>query len=120
MIETPIKKEVIPGVYDFVFKELVLDENCREWLAEIISDVTGIDYNTLVKNIVIKDSKLRVNNKNEKRNISDILIEVDKNYINLEMNNFYYEGITLRNNAYQASILKGAYTKDSDYLDIDK
>ena len=29
MIETQLKKEIIPGVYDFVFKELVHDENCE-------------------------------------------------------------------------------------------
>lgn len=120
LIETQLKKEIIPGVYDFVFKELVHDENCREWLAEIISDVTGIDYNTLVKNIVIKDSKLRVNSRNEKKNIADIVLEVDNNYINIEMNNFYYQGLTMRNNAYHASILKEVYKKDSDYLDINK
>ena len=81
MIETQTKKQVIPGVFDYVFKELVTDESCRKWLAEIISDVTGLDYEILVKNIVIKDPKLRVGNKNEKKNVSDILIEVDKNYI---------------------------------------
>lgn len=50
MIETQTKKQVIPGVFDYVFKELVTDESCRKWLAEIISDVTGLDYEILVKN----------------------------------------------------------------------
>ena len=120
MIETQVKKQVIPGVFDYVFKELVKDKNCRKWLAEIISDVTGLDYEILVKNIVIKDSRLDVDNKNEKKNVSDILIEVEKNYINLEMNNNYYEGLIMRNNAYHASILKSVYKKDTDYLDIEK
>lgn len=120
MTKIKIKDEVIPGIYDFVFKELVIDKNNREWLSHLLSNIIDINYEILFENIVIKDSRLRINNKLDKKNITDIIIEVDKNYINLEMNNFYYKGITERNNAYHAAILKEVYKENSDYLDIEK
>ena len=96
------KKEglIVPGTYDKAFKSIMQNKKCREFLIETINYCTKIPKDVLKKELIIKNSELPVTNLNEKRKITDLVLEVDNNIINLEMNNFYYNGLIERNDMY--------------------
>ena len=91
------KNEVIPETYDPVFKSILT--KCREYLAEVVHGITGIPKDEVLKGIII-NSEFVVNNIEEKRRTSDLIIELKDNVINLEMNNKYYKYLNRRNNGY--------------------
>ena len=91
------KNEVIPGTYDPVFKSILT--KCRNYLAEVVHGITGIPKDEVLKGIII-NSEFVVNNIEEKRKTSDLIIELKDNVINLEMNNKYYKYLNRRNNGY--------------------
>ena len=91
------KNEVIPGTYDPVFKSILT--KCRNYLAEVVHGITGIPKDEVLKGIII-NSEFVVNNIEEKRRTSDLIIELKDNVINLEMNNKYYKYLNRRNNGY--------------------
>ena len=98
----PNKDELIPGTFDPIFKSLMI--NNKKYLADIISGITGINKTEVLKNIVYKNSEYPVGNYEEKRKTSDLIVEIKKNIINIEMNRFYYKGLTYRNESYLAKM----------------
>lgn len=102
------KKEglVVPGLYDKAFKAIMQDESCRDYLVEIVHELTKLPKEYLEENMVFKNSELPVDYLEEKRKVTDLLVEVEENIINLEMNNFYYKGLIERNDMYLNEIRK--------------
>lgn len=92
------KEKLIPGTYDLVFKAIMTSE--REYLADIVSGISGIDKEKIMKNAVIKSNEYIVENIDESKKTSDLVIEVKENIINIEMNNFNYNNLNKRNNRY--------------------
>ena len=114
------KDKVIPATFDPVFKALLTSEECREYLADLIHIVTKIPKKDIVDNIVIKNSEHMNNNANEKRKISDLIVDVLNNRINLEMNKEYYEGLFSKNNAYQHKIASEQFLSGESYIEEKK
>ncbi len=100
------KKEglVVPATYDVVFKAVMQDEKCRDYLIEIIHMCTKLNKDYIRNNMVIRNTELPVSNINEKRKINDLIIDIENNVINLEMNRYYYDGLIERNDIYLNSI----------------
>ena len=115
-----IKNKVIPATFDPVFKALLTSEECREYLADLIHIVTKIPKKDIVDNIVIKNSEHMNNKAKEKRKISDLIVDVLNNRINLEMNKEYYEGLFSKNNAYQHKIASEQFLSGESYLEEKK
>ena len=115
-----IKNKVIPATFDPVFKALLTSEECREYLADLIHIVTKIPKKDIINNIVIKNSEHMNNKANEKRKISDLIVDVLNNRINLEMNKEYYEGLFSKNNAYQHKIASEQFLSGESYLEEKK
>ena len=114
------KDKVIPATFDPVFKALLTSEECREYLADLIHIVTKIPKKDIINNIVIKNSEHMNNNANEKRKISDLIVDVLNNRINLEMNKEYYEGLFSKNNAYQHKIASEQFLSGESYIEEKK
>ena len=114
------KDKVIPATFDPVFKALLTSEECREYLADLIYIVTKIPKKNIVDNIVIKNSEHMNNKANEKRKISDLIVDVLNNRINLEMNKEYYEGLFSKNNAYQHKIASEQFLSGESYVEEKK
>ena len=93
--------KIIPASYDPVFKALLTAEECREYLADIIHMITKIPKDIIMNNMEIKNNKHMKSNVKEKGKVSDLIIDIEKNRINLECNKEYYEGLFEKNNAYQ-------------------
>ena len=96
------KYEVIPGTFDPIFKEIF--KSVKEFLADIIYEVTGIPKEEVLKGTII-NSEYPILNINEKRRTSDLIIELEDSVINLEMNNHYYKKLNKRNHIYLFKIV---------------
>ena len=96
------KYEVIPGTFDPIFKEIF--KSVKEFLADIIYEVTGIPKEEVLKGTII-NSEYPILNINEKKRTSDLIIELEDSVINLEMNNHYYKKLNKRNDIYLFKIV---------------
>lgn len=105
------------GVYDCIFKAIMLDPNNRDYLKEIIHYVTDIPLSDL-ENIKIKNTEHLISNKKNKKLRSDIIVDIKRLSINIEMNKDYYDGIYQKNDAYLQSIASSMYKESEDYLEI--
>ena len=96
----------------------MLSDETRNYKAKLIHLITGLDYNKLLQATYIS-KELPVTNKSDKAYNTDIVIEVDKHVLNIEMNNTYYKGLFLKNNTYLNKIRSEAYESGDDYLDVE-
>ena len=96
------KGEVLPATEDVVFKNLIMES--PNYLIIILEYFLGIDKKIIRKNMHLENTILPVSNAKEKKKITDIIVRVERNVVNLEMNASYYEGLINRNIDY---ILKG-------------
>ena len=112
--------KIIPASYDPVFKALLTAEECREYLADIINTITQIPKDVIMNNMEIKNSEHIKNHVKEKGKVSDLIIDIEKNRINLECNKEYYEGLFEKNNAYQHKLAAEQLLVGENWIDEKK
>lgn len=112
------KKRVIPATFDPVFKSLLTNENNRGYLEDLISYVTKIPKEIISKNMVVVNNQLPIEKYNNKQMNTDILVEIEKNVINLEMNAQKEMGIFEKNAAYYQKLMVEQYKRSADYRNI--
>ena len=81
--------KIRPMTYDRVFKSVLQDMNLRNYLIDMLSNITKIPKEEFEGKIAFKNSELSNEENNEKLKIADLIIELDKSVINLEMNKSY-------------------------------
>ena len=96
------KGEVLPATEDVVFKNLIMES--PNYLIIILEHFLGINKEIIRKNMYLENTVLPVSNAKEKKKVTDIIVRVERNVVNLEMNASYYKGLINRNIDY---ILKG-------------
>ena len=96
------KGEVLPATEDVVFKNLIMES--PKYLVIILEHFLGIDRKIIKENMHLENTTLPVSNAKEKKKVTDIIVRVERNVVNLEMNASYYKGLINRNIDY---ILKG-------------
>ena len=96
--------KIIPMTNDRVFKSVLSSIEARDYLIDIISGITGLPKANLKKDMTFVYSEHRISSKNESKKISDLVVEVKDNVINLEMNNTYYKKLVDRNFEYIAKL----------------
>ena len=96
--------KIIPMTNYRVFKSVLSSIEARDYLIDIISGITGLPKANLKKDMTFVDSEHRISSKNESKKISDLVVEVKDNVINLEMNNTYYKKLVDRNFEYIAKL----------------
>ena len=94
--------EVLPATQDVVFKNLIMES--PKYLVIILEHFLGIDREIIIKNMHLENTELPVSNAKEKKKVTDIIVRVERNVVNLEMNASYYKGLINKNIDY---ILKG-------------
>ena len=112
------KKIVIPATFDPVFKSLLTNENNRGYLEDLISYVTKILKEIISKNMVVVNNQLPIEKYNNKQMNTDILVEIERNVINLEMNAQKEIGIFEKNAAYYQKLMVEQYKRSADYRNI--
>ena len=112
-----IKNEdrVITMASDTVFKSVLQDRSCEDYLVDIISGITKIKKEYIKNNLVFKNTELIKDEMVEKGKVTDLLIELKDNIINLEMNKKYYDGLFDKNDRYIDKIKSGIVMKGEKY-----
>lgn len=115
-----ITEQIIPMTYDKMFKSVLKSKEAREYLIDIIGEITGLPKERIRKDIRIKDPEYEVNSISERKKISDMVVEIKEGVINLEMNKDYYEGLIDRNHDYMLKIRNQMLKEKEDYKEIKK
>ena len=105
--------KVIPANFDPVFKIVMLD--CPNYLAFLVSSFTNIPKEKIKGKIRIQNSEHKLSNAKERKKTSDLIIKVDKMLANFEMNNRYFDGLFIRNEAYLGKIEGESLNVSEDY-----
>ena len=105
------KDKVITMMSDAVFKSVLQDRSCEDYLVDLIEGITKINKDYIKRNLVFKNSELTKEEIEEKGKITDLLIELQGNIINLEMNKYYYDGLFNKNDMYVTKIKEGIISK---------
>lgn len=113
-------KKILELTSDIVFKSFMMSEETREYSARLISLITKIPEEEIMRNAVYNNVEIAVKNKKDKRYKADIIITVMKNIINIEMNRDYYEGLFSKNNAYTSRIYSDQFDVGDNYIKIKK
>ncbi len=114
------KNKVITMMSDVVFKSVLQDKSCEDYLVDIIEGITKIDKECIKRNLVFKNSELTKEEIEEKGKITDLLIELENNIINLEMNKYYYEGLFNKNDRYVTKLKEGMISKKERFAEEKK
>ncbi len=112
--------KIIPMIYDRMFKGVLTSKEARGYLISLISNITGIKREDINNNLVFKNNEQQVFGISEKKKITDMVVEINNNVINLEMNKDYYEGLMDRNNEYISKIRESLVPEGESYSDIPK
>lgn len=107
--------KVITMTQDAVFKSVLQDKNCEDYLVDIISGITRLKRRYVKDNLVFKNSELAKDEVVEKGKITDLLVELRDNIINLEMNKKYYDGLFDKNDRYLDKLKDGLVMKGEKY-----
>ena len=105
--------KVIPANFDPVFKIVMLD--CPNYLAFLVSSFTNIPKEKIKGRIRIQNSEHKLSNAKERKKTSDLIIQIDKMLANFEMNNRYFDGLFIRNEAYLGKIEGESLNVSEDY-----
>ena len=84
---------------DVVFKSFMMSEKTKEYKARLIHLITGIPESELLS-ATYQSIELPVKKKQDKVLKTDIIVNIEKSIISLEMNKDYYEGLFIKNNNY--------------------
>ena len=119
MLDKKLKEnEVIPVTFDLMFKEVFTSPDCHNFTCRMISGITGINENYLRKNLKVINNEVPKGQLKERTKRTDVLLNVEKNIINLEMNSIYYDGLFEKNDLYQHGLLASATRIGEKYTDI--
>lgn len=105
---------LLPATADCIFKALMLNLKLVDVLKELISHITGLPMEAL-EGIEVKNTEYTIDNKNDKKMRSDVLVSIGKKYINIEMNGSYYAGVLSKNDAYLSKIKATTYNSGESY-----
>ena len=108
--------KVIPANFDPVFKIVMLD--CPNYLAFLVSSFTNIPKEKIKGRIRVQNSEHKLSNAKERKKTSDLIIKVDKMLANFEMNNRYFDGLFIRNEAYLGKIEGESLNVSEDYSNM--
>jgi len=85
---------------DYVFKALLKPDTSRDYLCDLISNITGIDKNLLLKELKFDSEEMEKDVSSEKAQRMDILCDIKDTKINLEMNQKLTTELVIKNNLY--------------------
>ena len=108
--------KVIPANFDPVFKIVMLD--CPNYLAFLVSSFTNIPKEKIKGRIRVQNSEHKLSNAKERKKTSDLIIKADKMLANFEMNNRYFDGLFIRNEAYLGKIEGESLNVSEDYSNM--
>ena len=104
---------VYEGTLDSVFKSIM--RKCLLYLGDMISKLTGLDKDFIIKNFKEQNVEYKIENALERKKVSDFIFKLPGYIINLECNNGYWDGLIERNDAYFGKIKGELLSKGEEY-----
>ena len=104
---------VYEGTLDSVFKAIM--RGCLLYLGDIISKLTGLDKDFIIKNFKEQNVEYKISNALERKKASDFIFKLPGYIINLEYNNGYWDGLIERNDAYFGKLKGELLSKGEEY-----
>ena len=112
--------EVVPGCADCVFKNLLQLDELKGILSYMLSEITGIDKDYIYENLTFTNTELSKNNYLEKGKITDLLVDICDNRINLEMNSILDKGTLNKGNSYHHNLASSNLYRSESYTNFRK
>ena len=109
------QEKVIPLIQDFILYEILTDHNLKEYVSYIVSKIMNMDYDYVLKEMTVISPRHRISNKRSKRMISDIVLRIGNNIINIEGNKKYYKGLLERNHIYYFKLISNSLSINDSY-----
>ena len=109
------QEKVIPLIQDFILYEILTEPNLKEYVSYIVSKIMNMDYDYVLKEMTVISPRHRISNKRSKRMISDIVLRVGNNIINIEGNKKYYKGLLERNHIYYSKLISNSLSINDSY-----
>ena len=104
---------VYEGTLDSVFKAIM--RGCILYLGDIISKLTGLDKDFIIKNFKEQNVEYKISNALERKKVSDFIFKLPGYIINLECNRGYWDGLIERNDAYFGKLKGELLSKGEEY-----
>ena len=104
---------VYEATIDGVFKAIM--GGCLLYLGDIISKLTGLDKDFIIKNFKEQNVEHKIANALERKKVSDFIFKLPGYIINLECNRGYWDGLIERNDAYFCKIKGELLSKGEEY-----
>lgn len=115
-VKRPNEYEYMSSMADPIFKAIIQHPKFRRLFSLIISEVTTYSPKFVYDNLVFVNTELPVENKDERRKITDILAKVNGSTINIEANRFLKASTISKNNLYHHKLAYDKY-KSGDEID---
>lgn len=111
--------KIIPLTSNVMFKELFGNVENKEATAYLISTLFELDYNEVLKNIKYQNTNLEINNIQDYKYDTDVIVTLNNEIsVNIEMNKEYWKGIENRNLAYATTLFASQFKKGSKKEDF--
>ena len=122
-IKRPNENEYMVSMSDTIFKAIIQHPKFRRLLSLIMSDMINLSPSFIAENLIFINTELPVENKKEKKKITDILAKVDGSTINIEANRFLKSSTSAKNNLYHHKLayshyFSGENLDDSEVIQI--
>ena len=106
-------KFVYEATLDGVFKAIM--GGCLLYLGDIISKITGLDKEFIIKNFKEQNVEHKIASALERKKVSDFIFKLPGLIINLECNRGYWDGLIERNDAYFGKLKGELLSKGEEY-----
>ena len=104
---------VYEATLDGVFKAIM--GGCLLYLGDIISKLTGLDKDFIIKNFKEQNVEHKIANALERKKVSDFIFKLPGLIINLECNRGYWDGLIERNDDYFGKLKGELLSKGEEY-----
>ena len=109
------QEKVIPLIQDFILYEILTEPNLKEYVSYIVSKIMNMAYDYVLKEMTVISPRHRISNKRSKRMISDIVLRIGNNIINIGGNKKYYKVLLERNHIYYSKLISNSLSINDSY-----
>ncbi len=117
---TETLNKLVPAISDAIFKKVFAISKNRRLISYLISYITKIDYLYIYENFKYGNTELLKKRYDEKGLVTDLIIYLKEEIINIEMNKYVSKGILIKNNIYHHNIASSSIKKGENYNKIKK
>ena len=119
--QVKIKNEdkIMPTMFDPIFKSLFQNKNFRKTLSYFLSKLTEYSESYIYENLVFLNTEIPIENYKEKKKITDLIIKIDADTINIEANRNNNKSTILKNNSYHHRLAYEKFQSGGDFDDGD-